>query len=219
MSGAALAGLIVLVLGDSHMAGREYLLTTLHDQLVAEGASVHSYGMCGATAGDWLYPTTVSCGHGEHHDRQAALYDGRQVPTWQLNDLIAKHHPNLIVIEAGDAMAGYGSPEMPKPWVYQQVRALVGRIQAQNIACVWVGPVYGNEGPPYRKSVMRVRELSQFLAQSVAPCNYVDSTAFAQPGQWPTTDGQHLTPAGYRAWGQYIAQAITQLRTRAALNR
>jgi len=37
----ALAGLVILVIGDSHMAGvganKGYLLTNLHDQLQAEG--------------------------------------------------------------------------------------------------------------------------------------------------------------------------------------
>ena len=56
---ALLAGLAVLIIGDSHMVTRDYLITTLHDDLVAEGASVDSYGMCGANAGDWVYPTTL----------------------------------------------------------------------------------------------------------------------------------------------------------------
>jgi lysophospholipase L1-like esterase len=57
-----------------------------------------------------------------------------------------------------------------------------------------------------------VQELSQFLSQSVAPCLYIDSTRFAQPGQWPTTDGQHLTSTGYKAWGQDIANAVAQMK-------
>ena len=214
----ALAGLIILAIGDSHMAGREYLLTHLHDQLEADGATVHSYGMCGASAGDWIYKTTVSCGRGEHHDKLPPVTDRNHVvPTWGLDDLIRQNHPNLIVVELADAMAGYGSPEMPKAWIYDQVRALTGRIKAQNIPCVWVGPIWGNEGPPYRKTVSRVTEMSQFLSQTVAPCHYIDSTRFARPGQWPTTDGQHLTETGYREWGQDITNAIAQLRAQNAL--
>ena len=30
-------------------------------------------------------------------------------------------------------------------------------------------------------------------SKSVAPCAFIDSTRFARPGEWPTTDGQHLT--------------------------
>ena len=138
-------------------------------------------------------------------------------PAEKIVEYAAEYHPNLIVIELADAMAGYGSPEMPKAWIYDQVRALTGRIKAQNIPCVWVGPIWGNEGPPYRKTVSRVTEMSQFLAQTVAPCTYVDSTQFARPGQWPTTDGQHLTEAGYRAWGQGITTTIARLRSQNAL--
>ncbi|HVC52011.1 MAG TPA: SGNH/GDSL hydrolase family protein [Stellaceae bacterium] len=209
-----LAGLIILAIGDSHMAGRDYLLTHLHDQLEAQGASVSSYGMCGATAGDWIYRTTVSCGRGEHHDNQMPVTDTNKVePTWNINDLIAKNHPNLIVIELGDAMAAYGTSSLPRPWIYDQVKALTGRIKADHIACVWVGPVWGNPGPPYYKTPERVKEIADFLSQSVAPCRFVDSTTFAQPGQWPTTDGQHLTPNGYRQWGADITAAIVRMKS------
>lgn len=216
MLNMALAGLVVLVIGDSHMARRDYLLTNLHDALEAQGASVHSYGMCGATAGDWVYKSTVSCGRGEHHDTAPPQADFKTAPTWNISDLIDKHHPNLVIIQSADAMAGYGSPDMPKAWIYDQVHGLTGRIKAKNVGCVWIGPIWGNEGPPYRKTVTRVKEMSDFLAQTVSPCGYVDSTAFAKPGEWPTTDGQHLTPSGYRAWGQDIAQAIVQVRSRLA---
>jgi len=211
-----LAGLVVLVIGDSHMAGKEYLLTNLHDNLMSQGAIVHSYGMCGATAGDWLYPSTVSCGRGEHHESAAAIVDFKPAPTWNISDLIAKHHPNLVIIESADAMAGYGSAELPRPWIFDQVRALTGRIKASNISCTWVGPIWGREGPPYNKTATRVKEMSDFLATSVSPCAYIDSTAFSRPGEWQTTDGQHLTQPGYRLWGKDIAEAISRGKTQVA---
>ena len=58
--------------------------------------------------------------------------------------------------------------------------------------------------------------MADFLAQSVAPCKFIDSTAFATPGQWPTTDGQHLTVSGYRQWGADITNAIVQLKGQSA---
>jgi hypothetical protein len=217
---AALAGLVILVLGDSHMAGRDYLISSLHDSLTNAGAIVHSYGMCGASADAWINKTTVSCGRGERHEKAAPITDsGKQAYTWTINELLAKHHPNLVIVESADAMAGYGSAQMPKPWIYEQVRALSGRIKADNAACVWVGPIWGNANSPYHKDEARVQEMSQFLAQSVAPCSYVDSTRFAKPGEWPTTDGQHLTPAGYRSWGQDIADAVVRLKGQVATAR
>lgn len=214
----ALAGLVILVLGDSHMAGREYLLTGLHDALVADGASVHSYGMCGASADAWLQKTTVSCGIGQHHDKDAPITEiGKQEYTWQINDLLQKHHPNLVIVEAADAMGGYGATQLPKAWIYDQTHALASRIGGANIACVWVGPVYGEVNSPYHKADDRVRDLSQFLSQSVAPCHYIDSTSFEPGAHWPTTDGQHLTATGYKQWGQDIANAVAQMRGQLAV--
>ena len=210
----ALAGLVILALGDSHMAGPSYLISSLHEALEAQGATVDSYGMCGANPDAWMQKTTVSCGRAERHGTTPTQADnGKQEYTWQINDLLAKHHPNLVIVEAADAMGGYGSPELPKAWIYDQSHALAGRIKAANAACVWVGPVYGDVNSPYHKADDRVRELSQFLSQSVAPCVYVDSLQFAKPREWPTTDGQHLTSVGYRAWGADIANAVATLKS------
>ncbi len=43
---AALAGLVVLIIGDSHNASKDFLLASLHEDLVADGAAVDSYGAC-----------------------------------------------------------------------------------------------------------------------------------------------------------------------------
>jgi len=216
----ALAGLVILVLGDSHMAGPTYLISTLHEALEAQGATVSTYGMCGANPDAWLQKTTVSCGRGERHGMQPVKADvaGKQEYTWQINDLLNQIHPNLVIVEAADAMGGYTSPELPKAWIYDQSHALAMRIKAANASCVWIGPVYGDVNSPYHKADDRVRELSQFLSQSVAPCVYVDSLKFAKPREWPTTDGQHLTPAGYRAWGTDIANAVVALKGQGALH-
>jgi len=192
----------------------------LHEALEAQGATVSSYGMCGASADAWLEKTTVSCGRGERHGTQPTRADtGKQEFTWQINDLLKENHPNLVIVEAADAMGGYTSPELPKAWIYDQVHALAMRIKASNAACVWVGPVYGDVNSPYHKADDRVRELSQFLSQSVAPCLYIDSLKFVtQPREWPTTDGQHLTTAGYRAWGADIANAVVNFKNQNQLH-
>jgi hypothetical protein len=208
----ALAGLIILVLGDSHMAGSSYLITPLHDALENAGATVHTYGMCGASADSWLQRTTVTCGRAERHEHGPPVAEAhKQEFTWTIGELLEKHHPNLVVVEAADAMAGYDSAQMPKAWIYEQVHALAGRIKAANASCIWVGPIWGGANSAYHKTEARVQELSQFLSQSVAPCSYVDSTRFARPGEWPTTDGQHLNAAGYQQWGRDIAGSVVQL--------
>ena len=207
---SALAGLVILMIGDSQMMN---LINPLHNQLEAEGAVVHSYAMCGAIAGDWIYPTTLSCGRAERHDKAPAVVEDRAgLPTYSLAQLIATTHPNLIVVEIADTMAGYGSPQIEHQWVSDQVHALTGKIASSNIACDWIGPIWGQESPPYQKSDARVREMSQLLSQSVAPCRYIDSTVMARPGEWPTRDGTHLQPDGYRKWSVSITDAIARLQ-------
>src|ERR1700723_2307041 len=122
-----LAGLVILVIGDSQMM---YMMPNLHNQLEDAGAVVHSYSMCGATAADWLYPSTItSCGRSERHEHGPTVVENQKaVPTYSLPQLIEKLHPNLIVVELGDTMAGYGQPQIDRSWITPQVKALTGKI-------------------------------------------------------------------------------------------
>jgi hypothetical protein len=207
-----LAGLVILMIGDSHMSNPDYLVTTLHNDLAAQGAVVNTYGQCATNAADWIYKVTTPC-RAERHDSASAIYGRTVTPTWTIGDLIAQNQPNLVVVELADTMAGYDKPDLPRPWIYEKVRQLVGHITAQHISCVWVGPTWGNPDSGYHKTVARVQEMSDFLSQIVAPCAFVDSTKFAKPGEWPTVDGQHLTPAGYRKWGADIAGTVVTMRS------
>jgi hypothetical protein len=188
------------------------MMTPLHDDLENTGAVVHSYGMCGALAADWLTRVTTPC-ESERHGKAAAVVERKPKPTWLLHDLIAQHHPNLLIVELGDNMAGYGSMEtLPRDLIVQQVREFMRPVAAQKLPCVWVGPPFGNENTIYHKTVARAKELSQLLSQTVSPCAYIDTTAFAQPGAWPTVDGEHLTPASYSKWSAVIVDAIVRSR-------
>ena len=208
----ALAGLIILIIGDSHLASKDFLLASLHANLVAQGATVHSYGVCGANPHDWIARSTLSCGRGERHNlEEPAIDTSPKVKTWSLPELLVRYHPDLLIVELGDNMAGYGVlPELPRDGIVGQVRELLGPIQARRVPCLWVGPPWGSEGGPSNKTFARVRELSDELAVVVAPCRYVDSLKFSQPGQWPTFDGEHLKPDGYRIWGADIAAAAVE---------
>ena len=209
---ALLAGLAILVIGDSHMVTNGYLITTLHDALIEQGAVVNSYGMCGTNSGDWVYKTMVSCGEAERHGNKSPVINREaRAPGYNIDELINANHPNLVVIEMGDTMAGYGQQAFPRAWIYEEVRTLTARIAGHNLPCVWIGPPWGNEGSSYHKTFDRVKEMSGFLAQSVAPCRFIDSTQFSKPGEWPTIDGQHLTASGYRAWGKGIADALDRM--------
>jgi lysophospholipase L1-like esterase len=151
-------------------------------------------------------------GEAERHGAKGPIVNRQpRAPGWTLDQLVDANHPNLVVVEMGDTMAGYGQQDFPRAWIYEQVRTLTQRIAARNLPCVWVGPPWGNEGSSYHKTFDRVREMSNFLAQSVSPCLYIDSTQFSKPGEWPTIDGQHLTGTGYRVWGKDIADSIDRM--------
>lgn len=212
---SALAGLVVLVVGDSHNAAKDFLLTSLHEGLMAQGAVVHSYGVCGSSPKDWLAPSTLNCGRGQRHNTDDAEIEGEQVKTWSLEQLMQKHHPNLVVIELGDNMAGYGVlPELPRDWIAKQVHELTQTIHAKKVPCVWVGPPWGTEGGASNKTFARVKELSDYLGTIVAPCRYVNSLNFSKPGEWATFDGEHLTPDSYKVWGANITSATVSMSAR-----
>ncbi len=206
-----LAGLTVLVLGDSHMSTEGYLITTLHDGLMQQGAKVYSYGACGTPSGAWMKAIQPPCGSAFRLDTgKIRKRDGEAGFTKPLPELVNLHHPDLIVMVNGDTMAGYKSDAMPKPWIRDEVKTLTDGIKASGASCVWVGPAWGSEGGKYGKTFARSKEMSIYLADIVAPCIYIDSLKMAKPGEWGTIpgDGQHYTNAGYQTWGTAIAEQI-----------
>jgi len=211
---ALLAGLAVLIIGDSHLATPGYLITTLHDDLAQQGAAVYSYGACGVAAGDWVTKTKIEspppCGTAmREKEGKIKITTGPKAATTPYSELVKSYKPDLVVIVMGDTMAGYTQPAMPKAWIWQHVSALTKAIKASGTKCVWVGPAWGTEGGKFGKNFARVSEMSGYLSEIVAPCTYVNSLNFSQKGQWGTVDGQHLNSAGYKEWGAAITNAIT----------
>lgn len=207
---AALAGLVILVIGDSQMKG---LIYDLHNQLEDDGASVHSYLMCGATAQDWLVHSMVSCGRGERHDHGGpTINPTERLPTFALPDLIEKNHPNLVIVELGERL------EPDHNWIKQEVHTLTSKIAGSHLPCVWVGPTWGQNKPPYPTTDASITDLTSLLSGSVAPCAFFDSTKFARPGELQTSDGTHLSPDGYRRWGKAIADGIVTLNGQRAIS-
>jgi hypothetical protein len=209
----ALAGLVMLIVGDSHIAAAGFFNEPLQDALVSQGAQVHSFGVCGAAGSDWITPSPIVCGRGEKHNNQPAKIETqRDLRGWALPELIQRYNPNLVVIELGDTMAGYGvMPTLPRELIQDQVHNLLISVKARNLPCIWIGPPWGSEGGPYKKTYTRVKEESDYLSQIVAPCHYIDSLQFSQPGQWPTRDGIHLTMQGTEMWDKYLISSIDQI--------
>jgi len=206
-----LAGLTVLVLGESHMSLGNYLIGSLPDELVQQGAKVYSYGACGASAGDWLAAKSVPCG-GFRIDTGSVKERPADVASTQpIGSLINKHKPDLLVVIIGDTMASYDNKIIPKSWVWQGVSALTKEIKSLGTRCVWVGPAWGEDGGKYKKTNARAKEFSDYLSTLVAPCTYVDSLTLSKPGEWKTFDGQHFNKWGYEGWAKGITNAIISL--------
>lgn len=209
---ALLAGLTVLVIGDSHMAEPDYLIARLHRALESRGAVVHAYGACGLPASDWLRKKRSTCGSAvQSGSAPVQSFPGKAGSTTPYAELRETHKPDLVVVVVADAMGDYMKAEIPKAWVWQQVTALTKAFKEANTPCVWVGPPWGTGGR-FGKTFERVKVYSEYLADIVAPCTYVDSTRFSRPGDWPTIDGLHFNKAGYEAWAEGIADAVARGR-------
>lgn len=203
-----LAGLTVLVIGDSHMT-QNYLISTLHDDLMQQGARVYSYGACGTPSSAWMKTVRPPCGSAFRLDggkvRERASEAGSTKP---LHQLLGEHHPDLIVVVNGDSMASYRSAVMPRAWIQEEVSALTEGIKKSNVSCVWVGPPWGREGGKFRKTYSRAKEMSDYLANIVSPCIYIDSLKMSAQGEWRSNDGVHFMIEGYQAWGSAIVNQI-----------
>jgi hypothetical protein len=210
---SALAGLAILLIGDSHIASKYFFNDALHNGLVAQGAIVDSYGVCGSGPRDWVWRSMLPCGRGERHrDAPAQIDRNDWVRAWSLETLIARHHPDLLVVEFGDNMAGYGvAPDLPRTLIRDEVDDLTRVIAASKIFCVWIGPPWGAEGGKWKKTFARVAKLSDYLSRIVGPCRYINSLVFSKPGEWPTIDGVHLTADGYRRWGNRLVNSIVKM--------
>ena len=167
----------------------------MHDQLTNNGAVVHSYLMCGATAHDWLAKSTVSCGRGERHEKGAPVINTQQLlPTYfaARADRQDGHHRRR---RAGREL------EPDHAWVRQEVHTLAGKIAASHISCVWIGPTWGQNKQPYPTTDASIKELTQLLSESVSPsASFSTRRGFRPAGRacrLPT--GTHLLD-GYRRW-------------------
>lgn len=209
MAAAALAGIAMVIIGESHMSFNDHLINPLVDDLTAQGAKVHAIGACGAHAADWLTKITVKCSAERRSGEKGVFRTGGE--TIPIKQLIASDKPDLVVIIIGDTMGSYDKDIFPRAWAWKSVNDLTKEIASTKTSCVWVGPAYGTDGGSYHKNQKRTEELSKFFSQNVAPCAYIDSLKFSKPGEWRTLDGQHYAPAGYKLWSAAITKALIDL--------
>jgi hypothetical protein len=210
MSGL-LTGIGFLVIGASQFAHTGNLISTLQDRLLAQGASVVTYGACASVPKSWLAPQAARCGTAVRIQNGPVQEDhSPTATTWAVSDLIHQYHPQIVIVGIADTLAGYSAAQVDTGWVKEQVRALVDKITAEGVRCIWLGTSWGEEGGPLGKTFAKVKVASDLLSTLVSPCEYVDSLKMETPGQWPTMDGQHHTPVGYRLWADAASKAIME---------
>ena len=148
-----LAGLVMLIIGDSHIAGYGRFNNTLHEELVGQGASVHTFGICGSIPSDWLLPHSIVCGRGERHNGDPAQISmDTKLHGWALPALISHYHPNVVVVELGENMAGYGvASDLPRDLIGGEVMGLARLIQSSGLPCIWIGPTWARKTGPITK--------------------------------------------------------------------
>ena len=210
MAVSVLAGLASFVIGESHLAYPHFLTNPLVDDLTQQGAKVHALGGCAAGPDSWVKATHVSCA-GERYSNKPGTHTMRDATTIPVKDLMATDKPDLLIVVIGDAPAAYEKPDFPMAWSWQTVTSLTKVVAASKTTCVWVGPIWGEDGGKFYKNNKRMLIAAKFLAANVAPCIYIDSLQFAKQGEWRTIDGEHLNDVGYKAWAAAITKAVISL--------
>ena len=154
----SLSGKTVLHVGDSMVGGNFGLTKALDARFTGEGAR-------------FIRDYKVS--------ESIVSYDKSP----KLKDLIAKHHPDIVIITLGtnDVFVPYPAAMIPN------VKSIVSRVGARE--CYWLGP------PTWKPDTGIV----QVLRENVAPCKFYDASALKLQR---AGDGIHPTDRGGAAWAQ-----------------
>lgn len=214
-----LAGVTLLILGDSHVAFKDSLLSVLPEAYESMGAKVVTYGVCSSSPIGWVKgPKDTGCGGtirtgtGPIDDPFAATF-----PFPDITSLINTLQPTAVMFIYGDTIGGYTADPFPAEWIEKQVKP-VTTLAGAKTKCLWVGPTWGTYNPRYGKTEETTTRLTGFLKSHVQPCTYIDSTSFMQSKAVETVDGLHLTPQSYKAWGDGIVQATVPLLNNGSKN-
>jgi hypothetical protein len=169
---ATLTGRTVLHVGDSMVGGNFGLTKALEARFTGEGAK-------------FIRDYKVS--------ESIVSYDKSP----KLKDLLAKHHPDIVIITLGtnDVFVPY-----PVAMV-GNVRNIVGRVGARE--CYWMGP------PTWKPDTGIV----QVLRDNVAPCKFYDSSSLKLQR---AGDGIHPTDRGGAEWATSFWSFFRPVATPAA---
>ncbi|MGY8639764.1 MAG: DUF459 domain-containing protein [Verrucomicrobiales bacterium] len=200
----------VLYLGDSLSMGA--FGTTIDTNFRNAGFDVHTVVAGGASPYYWLkayQPLPCTIGYWEKttaSDKRLGYV--RAVP--KIEDLIEKHHPNVVVVQTGiNLYATLRSRRRPKAENKEEVRSLIDQM-CKAIADVdakgyWILPPnshqkrYTNELQSELATIMRdvVKEYNGAVFESQKYTNFDDP--------YPATDGIHYGPIEAREWATRVS--------------
>lgn len=212
-----LAGLSILILGDSHMSEPNRLSEPLYADMTAEGASVYIEAACGNNAAAYIEGGQATNCSVEATPTQKPVFKlvPKARPSDSIKTLLDKYHPNLVVVILGDAMGGYSNDDasFPRSWIWDQSSTIAEEIKNSGASCIWVGPPYGQNKSIFPKTPPKVERLDSLLKNVVSPCYYVTSLMMAKSGEFETEDGAHFKKIngrnpGYERWSQYIMTVV-----------
>ncbi|MCG8602394.1 MAG: hypothetical protein MI807_19775 [Verrucomicrobiales bacterium] len=205
----------ILYLGDSLSIGA--FGKTLDHSMRSSGFQVHTVVAGGASPYYWLknyqaLPCTIGFWEKSPSAERRVGYV-RAVP--KLEDLIAEHKPNVVVVQTGiNLYATLRSKRRTKDENVEEVRSLIEQmcyaIAKAGATSYWVLPPHSHE-KRYSKelqgeltaimqSVVRKYEGEVFESQKV--------TKFVDP--YPATDGIHYGPSEARGWAEKVSQHFSQ---------
>lgn len=205
----------ILYLGDSLSIGA--FGKTLDHSMRSSGFQVHTVVAGGASPYYWLknyqaLPCTIGFWEKSPSAERRVGYV-RAVP--KLEDLIAEHKPNVVVVQTGiNLYATLRSKRRTKEENIEEVRSLIEQmcyaIAKAGATSYWVLPPHSHE-KRYSKElqgeltaimqgVVRKYEGEVFESQKV--------TKFVDP--YPATDGIHYGPSEARGWAEKVSQHFSQ---------
>lgn len=201
------AGSRVLMIGDSHTAGR--FGRDMDALLRRTGATVQTYGSSSAVPSWFTDGTPTRWGFWGHHENGSvdAPADWRQPhATPRIQDIIARDHPDTMLVALGANMRTRSADQ-----IRQQVDDIAGVARRNNVRLIWIGP------PRQRGDESNPSTLDRFygnLQQALTPygARLIDSRPYTPRYVGSDSAGVHYTGAAGQAaadrWAQGVFGAI-----------
>ncbi len=188
----------VLIVGDSHTV-LDYGMRLDQNLRLLKELNVSTYGVWGVKASEMLSGATTTTGYFERVGSRPEIRipNGKKVNVPKFEELLQRHHPDLVVISLGHNSSGYDD------FGYAQNKELMEKILLNGSQCIWVGPPktsnYSGEKSQgiYRGLRRATQELGSKYQKS---CKLIDSRPhephdeFLEPDQSLEVGGYGLGP-------------------------